>query len=74
MQSSVVMPRPFIRITPDQTVGELTGRYPDTRRLFRVCGIDAAAHAPLALDAIAELHQLELEDLLRAVSRAAERS
>ena len=60
------------RIGADSTVAELTRSYPDTARLFTVCGIDVEASGALGMREIARLHHLELNELLRAVSHAAE--
>lgn len=60
------------RIDADTTVSELTRNYPDTIRLFTVCGIDVEASRALPLEDIARIHRLELMELLRAVTRAAE--
>lgn len=65
-------PRRSPAIGADATVDELTRAYPDTVRLFTVCGIDVAANGALALHDVARLLRVELHELLPAVRRAAE--
>ncbi|HEU4565054.1 MAG TPA: DUF542 domain-containing protein [Gemmatimonadaceae bacterium] len=61
-----------LTITPDLTINEVIQLFPATVQVFNAFGLDACCGGDATLAEAAVRDQADLEDLLRALRRAAE--